>query len=100
MPMCLPWVSWAPFHWQGGHLVSRLRNEGSEVLQSQEILQAAQAAASRSRMQPCDLHLPLVRDKNVSPHCAPGPCPDTGPACFWLPFSGEISHPCEMIQFV
>lgn len=70
MPMCLPWASWAPFHWQGGHLVPRLRNEGSEVLQSQEILQAAQAAPSRSRMQPCDLHLPLVRDKDVSPHCA------------------------------
>lgn len=72
----------------------------SEVLQSQEILQAAQAAPSRSRMQACRLHLHPVGDKDVSPHCAPGPGPDTGPACFWLPFSGEILHPCEMIQFV
>lgn len=88
MPMCLPWASWAPFHWRGGHLVPHLRHEGSEVLQSQEILQAAQAALSRSSMQACDLHLHPVVAKDI------------GPACLWPPFSGEISHPCEMIQFV
>lgn len=49
MPVCLPWASWAPFHWRGGHLVPHLRNKGSEVLQSQEILQAVQAAPSRCK---------------------------------------------------